>query len=276
MSLGRAGAVSASVPLSTRRTFEYGPSESQRGDLYLPCAPHPAVVCLLHGGFWRMPYGRDQFAPVAEDLAARGYAVWNIGYRRLGEPGGGWPGTLDDVAAAVDHLAALAEDGLALDLDRVVVAGHSAGGQLALCLSARDRGPGLPGPIRVRPMAAAGLAALTDLASAWALDCGKGAVEAFLGGPPDRHPDRCAAASPIARLPLGVRQLILHGDRDDALPPGLAHDYAAAARASGDAVEFIELAGAGHMDYLDPRSAAHRALCAWLARLGTGRRGGTP
>src|SRR5438105_2368060 len=140
---------------------------SQEGDLYLPTRPGRSVVCLLHGGFWRTPYARDEMTPIARDLVARGYAVWNLDYRRLGDPGGGWPGTLEDVAAGIDHLADLAAEGVALNLQRVIVAGHSAGGQLALWSAARDRysGDGAAPP-RVRVAAVAGLAPVADLVEA--------------------------------------------------------------------------------------------------------------
>lgn len=249
------------------RTFAYGAQSSQRADLYLPATPLTSgagypVVGLLHGGFWRLPYGRGETVPVALDLAARGYAVWNIEYRRVGEAGGGWPGTCDDIAAALDHLAALADDGLPLDPTRVAVAGHSAGGHLALWSGAAGSTPR-----RVRPRAVAGLAPVADLARTWELGAGGGAVEALLGGAPAAWPERYEQASPIERLPLGVAQLLIHGARDEALPVDLTRGYAAAARAAGDAVEFIELAEAGHMDFLDPSSVAHARLCDWLARV---------
>ena len=251
----------------THRAVRYGPFPAQEGDLLLPSASRPSVVCLLHGGFWRMPHGRDQLDAVAADLAARGYAVWNIGYRRLGAPGGGWPGTFEDVIVAVDHLASLVDAGVPLDLDRVVVAGHSAGGQLALRVAARSGGAGVLSPRRVRPLAVAGLAPMSDLKEAAARGSGNGAAQEFLGGSPDAVPERYAAASPREWLPLGVPQLVLHGTLDEALPVGLSRDYAVAARASGDEVELVELPGAGHMDFVDPTTAAHAELCRWLARV---------
>ena len=240
--------------------------------MHLPHAPRPPVVCLLHGGFWRMPYGRDELTAVAKDIAARGYAVWNIEYRRLGAPGGGWPGTLNDVASAVDRLATLGTDGIELDLGRVLVVGHSAGGHLALWVAARHHST----PVRVRPIAAAGLAAVADLARAWALDAGNGAVNEFIGGSPNQFSDRYAAASPIELLPLGVRQLIVHGCKDEALPVDLSRIYASAAQVSGDDVAYVELPDAGHMDYLDPHSKAHAALCEWLAQTSAASSGEPP
>jgi len=250
------------------RTIKYGASNSQVGDLYLPKATRPSVVCLLHGGFWRMPYGRDEFDPVARDLASRNFAVWNLEYRRMGEPGGGWPGTFQDVAAGIDHLASLVGEGIELDLGRVVVVGHSAGGHLALWSSAQNHKQSpLHTPVRVRPAGAVGLAAVVDLARTSSLCSGDCAVVAFLDGSPSQQSVRYAVTSPIAMLPLGVNQLIVHGGMDETLPVEIAREYVQAARAAGDSVQFSELPRAGHMDFLDPRSDAHATLCAWLEQL---------
>lgn len=241
------------------RTIPYGSAPSQVGDLHLPATPHPRVVVLLHGGFWRMPYGREELAPLAADLAAHGFAVWNLEYRRVGEPGGGWPGSLEDAVAGIEHLARLAGDGLDLDLSHVCVVGHSAGGHLALQAASM-----LAHGARVCPSAAIGLAPVADLHAAHAARLGRDAVAALLGGTPLQHPDRYAAASPRARLPLRVRQLLLHGTRDTAVPLALTRDYAAAAQAAGDAVELIELPDADHFAFLDLASEAHARLCRWL------------
>ena len=127
----------------------YGEQPQQFADLYLPAdEATPPVVVLIHGGFWRAQYGLDLMVPLAEDLADAGYAVWNIEYRRVGQPGGGWPGTLDDVAAAVDELTAVTATH-PLDLDRVAIVGHSAGGHLALWAAGRPAiAPAIPAPTR--------------------------------------------------------------------------------------------------------------------------------
>lgn len=254
-----------------QRTERYGALEGQEGDLYLPSASRPPVVCLLHGGFWRMPYGRDEMAAVARDLAGEGFAVWNLEYRRLGATGGGWPATFDDVVAGIEHLAQLVDGGADLDLARLTVAGHSAGGQLALWAAARQvDDPRGHAPRRVRIAAVAGMAPVADLVRAHELGVGGSAVTELLGGAPAGLPARYRDASPRALLPLNVAQLILHGTADDVVPIEISHDYVEAAQAAGDDVEFLELAGTGHMEYLDPSSGAHRALREWLSRSRTG------
>lgn len=248
------------------RVEHYGTEAGQAGDLVLPLNAHPPVVCLLHGGFWRAPYGRDQFHDIALDLAQRGFAVWNLGYRCVGDEGGGWPGTFDDVVAGIGHLAHLADAGVDLDLGRVTMAGHSAGGHLALWSAARQRADRLAGiSRRVHIGGVAALAPVADLARAHALDLGAGAVAGLLGGP-DVLAARVATTSPLDMLPLAVPQLILHGSDDDAVPLEMSRDYVCAAQAAGDAAELHELAGTGHMEFLDPSSTAHAALCRWLER----------
>jgi len=217
-----------------------------------------------------MPYSRDHIAPIAVDLADRGFAVWNLEYRRVGAAGGGWPGTLQDVGAGIDHLARLAQDGAPVDLDRVTVVGHSAGGHLALWSARRDSarsdlgaGDGLQ-PKRVKISGAVGLAAVADLALAYELRCGNGAVENFLGGSPLDVPARYRSTSPAQMLPIGVKQILAHGSIDADVPVLMSRRYAAAARAAGDEVNFIELPDADHMDFVDPSSDAHAAWCSLL------------
>jgi acetyl esterase/lipase len=253
------------------RTIAYGPSPHHVGDLYLPhraghrSSGRAPVIGLLHGGFWRMPYGREHIAPIAADLADRGFAVWNLEYRRVGTAGGGWPGTLQDVGAGIDHLATLAQDGEPIDLDRVTMVGHSAGGHLALWSALRDRprGDGFQ-PKHVKVSGSVGLAAVADLALAHELRCGNGAVENFLGGSPLEVAARYRSTSPAEMLPIGVKQLLVHGSIDADVPVAISRRYAAAAAAAGDDVNFIELPDAHHMDFIDPSSGAHAAWCSRL------------
>ena len=239
-------------------TEQYGPHEDQIGDLYLPPNAKPAVVCLLHGGFWRMPYGRDQLDAIARDLAARGFAVWNLGYRRVGAPTGGWPNTGEDVIRGIEYLSILAAKGADLDLDRIALVGHSAGGHLALWSAAQT----LSG-VRVR--AVVGEAPITDLQGAFEMGLGRGAVAELLGGMSSEQPERYAAASPLRLLPLGMPQLVVHAIDDDAVPVGMSKAYTAAALAAGDSLTLAELPDSGHMAFLDPASAAHGVVCAWLS-----------
>ena len=163
----------------------------------------------------------------------------------------------------MNYLSVLKEEGAALDLNRVVVVGHSAGGHLALWSSARHKPEHFPS-LHVVPIAAAGLAPISDLASTWRSDEGKNIVAGFIGGSPSEYPDRYAAASPVQLLPLGMPHAIFHGIRDNAVPIDLSRKYVEAAKASGDTIDLIELPEAGHMDFLEPASSAHAALCDWL------------
>ncbi len=241
--------------------------ESQVGELFLRESDKPApVAVVLHGGFWKHRYGRSLNEPLCRDLAARGWAAWNVEYRRVGgRAGGGWPGTFADVAAAVDELAVLARE-VPLDLGRVVTIGHSAGGHLALWAAAR---PGLPdgspgaGPA-VTVTHAVAQAGVSDLVEAARLDRGGGAVRRLLGGLPEERREAYALGSPLARLPLGVPQLLVHGEEDDTVPAALSRRYAEAAAAAGDEVELVALPGVGHYEHLDPASEAWKIVTDWL------------
>ncbi len=200
------------------------------------------------------------------DLAGRGWAVWNIEYRRMGwRSRGGWPQTLEDVANAIDHLDRLDEP---LDHSRVVAIGHSAGGQLALWAAARLGLPAeAPGAEPSIPLSGAvAQAGLSDLGEVARLGLSGDAASRFIGGPPDKHPRRYELASPIERLPLGVSQLLVHGDADDVVPVEISRRYARRAAEAGDPCELVELPGAGHMEHLDPGTTAWRAVTTWLER----------
>lgn len=242
-------------------TLGYGALPDQVGDLYPPADADAPLVCLLHGGFWRMPYGRDQLDPLAQALHHRGHAVWNIGYRRVGEGGTPWPATLDDVRAALAFLPTLARQHPPLSLRRTFVLGHSAGGHLAFWAATQARQLGWPTALA----GVIGLAPILDLEDGFRRDLGTGAVGLFVEGDPAAVPDRYAAASPRAHLPLGVPQWILHGSQDTAVPPVMSRDYAEAARAKGDQVYYKELADVGHMELIEPGSPAFPLLQQYLS-----------
>ena len=229
----------------------YGGAEQQFAEIRLPPGSGPyAVAMLIHGGFWRPHRTLSHMSFLAAALACEGVASFNIEYRRVGEPGGGWPGTTDDVRAAALHLQRIAGE-YRFDLDRTVAAGFSAGGQLALWLAAEKAIP-LRGVVS--------LGGAVDLRHIFELDLGDGAVTQFLGGSPSEFPERYRAASPAERVPIGVPQRLLHGVDDDIVPVQIARRHYAAAIAVGDEARLIEIAGAGHFELIDPESHAWPAV----------------
>jgi acetyl esterase/lipase len=245
-------------PPPADQRLAYGTDPLQFGDLRLPdgAGPHPLVI-FVHGGFWRAEYALDYFGHACADLAGEGIATWNIEYRRIGNPGGGWPGTFLDVAAAADHVRSLALD-YPIDTDRVIAVGHSAGGHLALWLAGRKRIPAgdvlaTYNPLHLR--AAISLGGVADLRRAWELGLGEGVVRELLGGTPEEFAERYATTSPADLLPLGVRQVLIHGERDVPVPFATCQEYAARAAASGDDVTFIGLPDTGHFEIVDPRAS---------------------
>jgi acetyl esterase/lipase len=233
----------------------YGPGEHQFGELRLPPGPgpHPTVL-VVHGGFWRARYGLEHVGHLCADLARRGFATWSLEYRRVGHPGGGWPGTMEDAARGADHLSTLART-YPLDLNRVVGLGHSAGGHLILWLAARHRIPPgqltqSPVPLRMRGVVA--LAAVSDVVRAQELGLGSGIVETFFGGTPAQVPSHYQSGSPFALAPLGVRQILLHGALDDLVPLALSERYQAHAAALGDDIQLIRLPQAAHFEVINP------------------------
>jgi dipeptidyl aminopeptidase/acylaminoacyl peptidase len=237
------------------RTHAYGSDPEQVADLLLPATAdgaHPVAV-LLHGGFWRARFTRSTMAAIAVDLADRGWATWNVEYRRTGN-GGGVPETIDDVRAAV---AALGQLPAPLDLGRVVIVGHSAGGQLGLCVA--DEPP---------VAAVVSLAGVCDLAGAFAEGIGEAAAAEFMGAGPAERPDAYRLADPMARIPANVPVLLVHGDADQRVPADHSRRYAQATAATGDGnCELMELPGVDHFALIDPRTDAWAAIAARLERL---------
>jgi acetyl esterase/lipase len=260
--------------------LDYGSHPSQFGELTLPPgdAPVRGVAVVVHGGFWRQTYGLELGRPLAVDLADAGLAVWNIEYRRVaagsaggprvGTDDGGWTATFDDVAAAVDLLAGPGQQaaGGRLALDRVVAVGHSAGGHLAAWLAARPGLPaGAPGAApTVTLRGAVSQAGVLDLVDAAEQGVGSGAVEDLLGGSPATVPDRYALASPVARLPIGVPVVCVHGTDDRNVPIRQSERFAAAADGSA---ELVTLPGVDHYAVINPTAAAWGACRDAVERL---------
>ncbi|MGH2481113.1 MAG: prolyl oligopeptidase family serine peptidase, partial [Ktedonobacteraceae bacterium] len=205
----------------------------------------------------------DLMRGLATDLAARGIAACNIEYRRVGNPGGGWPGTFLDVARAADYLSEIAAT-YALDLSRVVPIGHSAGGHLALWLAARPRIP-TTSPIspRSQPLALAGtisLAGVLDLTLAYTLHLSNNATVELLGGRPDEVPARYQAASPAALLPLDLPQVLIHGTSDEHVPIQVSQAYTTAAQAAGDSIRFFKPQDVDHFAVIDAASEVWKLI----------------
>ncbi|MGP3933840.1 alpha/beta hydrolase [Nonomuraea sp. KM88] len=227
----------------------YGPSRDQWGDLYVPeGVPRPPVVALVHGGYWRSIWAADLMEALCADLAGRGFAVWNLEYRRPDTHG--WHATTADVATGLATLHAL-RPRTPLDLDRIAVGGHSAGAQLALRAVADG----------ARAALAVSLAGVLDLVEAERRWLGSGAVAAAMGGREERSSggaDVHRAGSPLLRVPIGVPQLVVQGAADDLDLIDFGRRYAEAAGRAGDDVTYLEQPG-DHFDVITPTTSIWRA-----------------
>jgi acetyl esterase/lipase len=224
----------------------YGRDENQFLDLRLPKGkgPHP-VALNIHGGFWRSRYDLGHAGELCAALTDKGVATCNLEYRRVGNAGGGWPGTFDDVLAGFRFLSTIAA-AHALDLSRTVVMGHSAGGHLALWLASRAAASALSGVVA--------LAALSDLRQAWELHLSNDAVVGLLGGTPKEVAEHYAEASPI-EIPIPVKQRLIHGAEDEIVPIAMSRAYLAK-KQQGEDVRLVEPPRCDHFDLIDPRSKA--------------------
>lgn len=255
-------------------TVRYGDAPSQAIDVYQPDAakfgpgPHP-VVALVHGGCFRASVSkRENVRVAATDLANRGYGVWLVGYRRIDEDGGGYPGTQQDIAAALDKLAAEAKD-RNLDLKRYALVGHSAGGMLALWSTTRAKlaGP-LAAPQAIQPKVAIALGAPGDLKNWDTLvdfNCGPGTLAKLVGDKSDARPDPFADTSPFESLPTGVPVVLVHGVYDGVAFPELGRSYAFRAQARGDKAQVVVIPNAGHFDVAAPGTPAWATVTTILA-----------
>jgi acetyl esterase/lipase len=254
-------------------SLAYGPLPEHVVDVRLPAGGGPApLVVVVHGGFWKQAYDRTHTGPQSTGLAAAGYVVATVEYRRVDPLRHGWrhhTETFDDVALMADTVVGLVSGAAPgrVDPARVCFVGHSAGGHLVGWLAGRHRLPeASPWRTAVPPAAAVvPLAGVVDLALADELGLGGDAARALLGGPPRQHPDRWAAADPARLLPTGVRTVLVHGTADTVVPVEVARSYAAAARAAGDDVVLRELPGVDHYALIDPLTPAWPHVLAAVA-----------
>jgi len=246
------------TPTADKR-ISYGPLPLQFGDLRIPKGhgPFPMVI-VVHGGCWLSAYDLTHLASFCDALTQAGVATWCIEYRRLGDEGGGWPGTFTDVGIAADFVRSL-KASYPIDLTRVMVVGHSAGGHLALWLAGRS---GIAAkdalwsadPIRLRGVVS--LAGITDLARGAEEKVCDDAISRLLGGTASLFANRLRSTSPIAMLPLGVPQVLVIGNRDSVVPEIQATAYCRMAQAKGDSVKIIRIEESGHYELVTPGSVA--------------------
>jgi len=248
-------------PPDTRIAYGAGPNQFVEVRLPRSKGPHPVLVN-IHGGYWRAKYDLTHAGHLCEALRVAGVAAFNVEYRRVGNEGGGWPGTFADIRSAYRFVLQESRR-FQLETDRLVVMGHSAGGQLALCLAAHESSV-----LRV-----ISLAGVLDLKKAYTLHLSNDAVVEFLGGKPDAVPEHYREADPMELSIPQARQWVLHGKEDDVVPPEFSREYARCKASAKTApsgkvenVELVEIPRAGHFELIDPSSAAfERVQAAVLA-----------
>ena len=225
----------------------YGTDPNQFGELRLPKTKGPfAVVMNIHGGFWRSKYTLAHAGHLCAALTAKAIATWNIEYRRVDNPGGGWPGTFEDIRNAYRYLPQIAKR-YDFDSTKILVMGHSAGGQLALCLAAHESSL----------KRAISLAGVLDLQQAWEQHLSHNAVVDFLGGKPSQVPEHYHEADPMQlAIDHATTQWLIHGAGDDVVPSYFSRQYAEQKKKRREDVHYTEVSTAGHYDLIDPRSNA--------------------
>ncbi len=223
----------------------YGKDANQFGELRLPKTGGSfPVVMNIHGGFWRAKYDLTHAGHSCAALTAKGFATWNIEYRRVGNPGGGWPGTFEDIASAYRFIPQMAKQ-YKLDATRILVMGHSAGGQLAICLAAHE----------VTAKRVVSLAGVVDVQQAYQQHLSNDAVAEFLGGKPSDVPEHYHEADPM-QFSCKATQWLIHGAADDIVPPSFSRNYVQSKQKRGEDAHYLEIGPAGHFDLIDPRSRA--------------------
>lgn len=254
------------------RHVAYGAAPSQFAELFQPAGDGPfPVAVIIHGGCWTREFGGiTQMHNMAGDLARQGVAVWNVEYRRYDEAGGGYPGMYQDVATAMDRLRTLAAEHK-LDLARIVLVGHSAGGHLAQWAGSRARLPRnsplfVADPLPVPTVISlGGLADLRNEATLIQSSCDRSTVQ-LAGVASAERPDVFADTSPAEMLPAGVRTVLIHGELDTISPLRAGHDYARRAQAAGDEAEVVVLPGGSHYDEVAATSPSWSIVSAQIRR----------
>jgi acetyl esterase/lipase len=235
------------APPAADARIPYGADPNQFGEIRVPKSKGPfPLVMNIHGGFWRAQYDLTHAGHLCAALTAKGLATWNVEYRRVGNPGGGWPGTFEDIRNAYRFVPELVTR-YNLNPAKLLVMGHSAGGELSLCLAAHESSL----------QRVISLAGVLNLQQAWELHLSNDAVVAFLGGKPSEVPDHYREADPMQiSIPHSTAQWLIHGAADDIVPSYFSRNYAEKKKPQGENVHYLEISTAGHFDLIDPRSAA--------------------
>ena len=253
--------------------IKYGPDQYQFGELRLPGGkgPHPVVV-FVHGGCWLAEFDLTMAANLSGELAKAGIASWTIEYRRIGNEGGAWPGTMHDMSAAVEHLRQL-EKPYNLDLSKIVLMGHSAGGHLVLWYAAKknlDKSSEFYSETALDIKGVVPLAAISNITTYRheydTQDCNT-AVPGLLGGEPEDLPERVSQLNPAQLLPLQVPVRLVHGDADVLVPLRQSTAFMQAARKAGDDITLTVVDQAGHFDVIAPFSVAWQMIMSEIRAL---------
>jgi acetyl esterase/lipase len=238
----------------------YGSDPNQFADLRFPNEKgRSPLLFVVHGGFWQSRYDLSHIGHLCAALTSKGIITCSIEYRRIGNPGGGWPGTFQDVSLATRNLLQKMWNDSRFDRDRTAIVGHSAGGHLALWLVGSHR-VSKSSPLHDNPRrnigGAISLAGVSDLRLAWRQRLGHGIVTQLMEGTPDEYPDRYDAGSPIELLPMGARQVLVHGVADDIVPVSQSEAFVQRAEKLGDRPALVKLDGTAHFELIDPESKA--------------------
>lgn len=240
----------------------YGSDSLQFGDLRLPDGPGPhPVAMIIHGGCWLSSVSLEYTSPLADALRNEGIATWNVEYNRVGDPNGGWPGTFTDLAVATDFLREISE-GNHLDLDNVIVVGHSAGAHLALWVASRHKVTPESEIYRSDPQPIRGVVAL---ASPVDMErsvgpvyeyCRDSVITKLIGGLPDEVPENYDNTSPIKLLPIGVPQRLMVGELDIPLLLGQMSAYSDSALKLNEDIQLDTIEHVWHNELAIPGSIA--------------------
>lgn len=234
----------------------YGSDPNQFGDLRVPPGKKSTpVIVNIHGGFWRAKYDLQHAGHLCAALTRGGYATLNLEYRRVGNAGGGWPGSFEDVVSGYRFVSQIAKR-YDLAANKTLVMGHSAGGQLAVCLAAHESS--------VKRVLS--LAGVLDLNEAYRLHLSNDAVVGFLGGTPSSVPEHYREADPM-ELKVGARQSIVYATNDEDVPPDFSRRYTEGKQRGGENVRLVEIAKASHLDLIDPLSPAWETVVSAVKQL---------